>query len=245
MRNLMKMERYQLLRNPVYWLCLAAVFLSGFLTADTYLPEVLGPGGGAATCLADIFNGMVYDSTFLLILVSCVLALLLGQDFSHRTIDHQISAGHSRLGVMLAKSITYLMAFHLVLLSYPLAGCLREFPRFGLGAGGTLLWQALRGVGYSLLLNSGMLLVAVALCCYLKSAAKSVAATAVASFAISLYFAYGTQLELPVAFLPIYQIRQAVTSSRYLLPGALAVGCAWTAGLLLICWASLRRCDLK
>ena len=241
MRNLLKMERYQLLRNPLYWLCLAAVFFSGFSMADTYLPEVLGPSGGPATCLADVFNGMVYDSTFLLILASCAL----GRDFSLRTIDHEICAGHSRLSVLLAKSATYLMAFHLVLLSYPLAGCLREYSRFGLGEGNSFLWQALKGVIYSLLLNSGMLLVAVALCCWLKNAAMAAAATAVASFAISLYFAYGTQLELPVAFLPIYQIRQAVTSARDLLPGALAVGCAWPAALMLLSWAGFRRCDLK
>lgn len=64
MRNLLKMERYQLSHNFLYWCGVVGIFLIGFFTAETYVPEVMGPTGGAATSLADIFNGMVYDSTF-------------------------------------------------------------------------------------------------------------------------------------------------------------------------------------
>ena len=81
MNNLLKMEKYQLSHNIFYWCGLIGIFLIGFFTADTYVPEAMGPMGGAATSLADIFNGMVYDSTFLLIIISSILALILGQDF--------------------------------------------------------------------------------------------------------------------------------------------------------------------
>ena len=64
---------------------------SGFFTADTYVPEVMGPAGGKASSLADIFNGMVYDSTFLLIIISGLLALSFGQEFSGRTITLEVS----------------------------------------------------------------------------------------------------------------------------------------------------------
>ena len=64
MNNLLKMEKYQLSHNIFYWCGLIGIFLIGFFTADTYVPEAMGPMGGAATSLADIFNGMVYDSTF-------------------------------------------------------------------------------------------------------------------------------------------------------------------------------------
>ena len=74
-----------------------------FFTADTYVPEAMGPMGGAATSLADIFNGMVYDSTFLLIIISSILALILGQEFSSRTIDLVVNAGHSRKPFSLLK----------------------------------------------------------------------------------------------------------------------------------------------
>lgn len=65
MNNLLKMEKYQLSHNIFYWCGLIGIFLIGFFTADTYVPEAMGPMGGAATSLADIFNGMVYDSTCL------------------------------------------------------------------------------------------------------------------------------------------------------------------------------------
>lgn len=77
MSNLLKMERYQLSHNFLYWCGMVGIFLIGFFTAETYVPEVMGTTGGAATSLADIFNGMVYDSTFLLILMSSILALIL------------------------------------------------------------------------------------------------------------------------------------------------------------------------
>ena len=54
------------------------IFILGFFTADTYVTEVMGPTEEIASSLADIFNGMVYDSTFLLIIMSAILALILG-----------------------------------------------------------------------------------------------------------------------------------------------------------------------
>ena len=114
MNNLLKMEKYQLSHNIFYWCGLIGIFLIGFFTADTYVPEAMGPMGGAATSLADIFNGMVYDSTFLLIIISSILALILGQEFSSRTIDLEVNAGHSRKTIFFAKVISYLIAFNIM-----------------------------------------------------------------------------------------------------------------------------------
>ena len=121
MSNLLKMERYQLSHNFLYWCGMVGIFLIGFFTAETYVPEVMGTTGGAATSLADIFNGMVYDSTFLLILMSSILALILGQEFSYRTVDLEITAGHSRKSIFFSKVITYLIAFNVMALVYPIA----------------------------------------------------------------------------------------------------------------------------
>ena len=112
MSNLLKMERYQLSHNFLYWCGMVGIFLIGFFTAETYVPEVMGTTGGAATSLADIFNGMVYDSTFLLILMSSILALILGQEFSYRIVDLEITVGHSRKSIFFSKVITYLIAFN-------------------------------------------------------------------------------------------------------------------------------------
>jgi hypothetical protein len=132
MEKLLKMEKYQFLHNFVYWCGMIGIFVLGFFTADTYVPEVMGPAGGKASSLADIFNGMVYDSTFLLIIISGLLALSFGQEFSGRTITLEVSAGHSRSKIFTGKIISYLIAFHIMALVYPVAGCIREFGKFGM-----------------------------------------------------------------------------------------------------------------
>lgn len=105
MKKLLKMEKYQFLHNFIYWCGMIGIFVLGFFTAETYVPEVMGPAGGKASSLADIFNGMVYDSTFLLIIISGLLALSFGQEFSGRTITLEVSAGHSRSKIFTGKII--------------------------------------------------------------------------------------------------------------------------------------------
>ena len=131
MDKLLKLEKYQLLHNSIYWCGMIGIFILGFFTADTYVTEVMGPTEEIASSLADIFNGMVYDSTFLLIIMSAILALILGQEFSKRTINLEVSAGHSRKQIFTSKIISYLIAFNLMALVYPVSGCIREFGRFG------------------------------------------------------------------------------------------------------------------
>lgn len=140
MDKLLKLEKYQLLHNSIYWCGMIGIFILGFFTADTYVTEVMGPTEEIASSLADIFNGMVYDSTFLLIIMSAILALILGQEFSKRTINLEVSAGHSRKQIFTSKIISYLIAFNLMALVYPVSGCIREFGRFGVADVGMLLF---------------------------------------------------------------------------------------------------------
>ena len=217
MNNLLKMEKYQLSHNIFYWCGLIGIFLIGFFTADTYVPEAMGPMGGAATSLADIFNGMVYDSTFLLIIISSILALILGQEFSSRTID----------------------------LVYPVAGCIRESVRFGITEAGNLCYQVSKAILYSLLLNSATFLIAIWIVFWLRSSARAIAVTALVTFVLSLYLGYGMMFDLPVAFLATYQIREAVFSVTYFLPWAILVGVVWIVALITFSWISFRKCELK
>lgn len=245
MGNLLKMERYRLLHNSFYWCGITCIFFMGLLTADTYLPEVMGAPGRAAASLADIFNGMVYDSTFLLILVSGILSSILGQEFSCRTIDLEISAGHSRISIFVSKVISYLGAFNLMALVYPVAGCMREVTRFGIDDPGALIYHIIKAVIYSFLLNSVTFLIAVLICYCLRSFSKALSVTAIITFAFSLYLGYGMMLDLPVSFLAIYQIRAAVTTTAFFQTPAVITGILWISGLLFFSWISFRKCDLK
>lgn len=244
MRNLLKMERYQLLHNKIYWLALLGVFLMGYFTAESYEIEWGGPYGGAAS-LIEIFNGMVYDSALPLVVLGSLLALLLGQEFAARTIDLEICAGHPRGHIFFSKVITYLAAFNIMAILYPVAGCIREYSKFGFG-GAMPFWSgAIKGIAYSFLLNSGMFLIAVLCCFCFRNGALSSALTAGIMFALSAYFGYGAMWGLPVFFLPTYQIREAIISSTAFLPMCLLVGVVWLIVLTAASWRVFRKCDLK
>ena len=57
MDKLLKLEKYQLLHNSIYWCGMIGIFILGFFTADTYVTEVMGSTEEIASSLADIFNG--------------------------------------------------------------------------------------------------------------------------------------------------------------------------------------------
>lgn len=227
MDKLLKLEKYQLLHNSIYWCGMIGIFILGFFTADTYVTEVMGPTEEIASSLADIFNGMVYDSTFLLIIMSAILALILGQEFSKRTINLEVSAGHSRKQIFTSKIISYLIAFNLMALVYPVSGCIREFGRFGVADVGMFFYNIIKAIIYSCLLNSAIFLIAILI------------------FGLSLYLGYGMMLRLPVGFLPTYQIRIVVSMKTFFQPIAILVGCIWSGILVLLSWIKFCKCDFK
>ena len=169
MSNLLKMERYQLSHNFLYWCGMVGIFLIGFFTAETYVPEVMGTTGG----------------------------------------------------------------------------CIREFFRFGFIDGGNFIYQAAKAVLYSLLLNSATFFIAIWICFSLRNSAKAIAVTAVTTFVLSLYLGFGMMLKFPVAFLPTYQIREAVTSTAIFQPFPILIGIVWVVTLLILSWCSFRKCELK
>ena len=197
MHNLLKMDKYQLIRNRLFWAGMVGVFLLGFFTAETHVPEFLGPGGGVATSLTDILDGMVYDSTFILVLLSCLIAVMLGQEFSSRTIDQEIAAGHSRLEIFFSKLIVYLTAFNIMALVFPIAGCIREWTRFGMADLQEFLFHFLKAGVYSFLLTSIMFMIPIFCCYFFRNKTKAVAVTAFLLFVSSLYLGYGMKLGLP------------------------------------------------
>ena len=76
-------------------------------------------------------------------------------------------------------------------------------------------------------------------------AAKAIAVTAVTTFVLSLYLGFGMMLKFPVAFLPTYQIREAVTSTAIFQPFPILIGIVWVVTLLILSWCSFRKCELK
>lgn len=246
MSNLLRMEKYHLLHNRIYWFGLAGVFLIGFFTADTYVQDIINDVSGVTTIsLSGIFDRMVYDSTFLLIIISCLLALILGQEFSNRTIALEITAGHSRKEIFISKVIVYLIFFNIMAVVYPIAGCLKEYGHFGISDVGNFLYHVGKDIFYSVLLNSATFLIAIWICFCLKNAAKSVAVTVAVVFVLSLYLGYGMMMKFPVGFLPTYQIRAAVSTIDFMLFPAVITGILWIGTLTILSWRNFRTSDLK
>ena len=245
MNNLLKMERFHLFHNRTYWLSAFLIFMLGFMTADTYLSELFGPEEGIACSLGDVLGGMVYDSTFLLVIVTCILALILGQEFSFRTIHQEISAGHSRSAIFMSKTAVYLIAFNLLALIYPIAGCVREFSRFGLSDIGSFFSVFAKAAANSFLLNSSVFLIPVFCCFALRSMSKALFATVLITFVSSLYLGYGMMLKLPIWFLPTFQIRAVITGAGVFSIESLAVAAGWDAVLIFVSWKIFSSCDLQ
>lgn len=245
MYNLLKMDRYQLMRNRIFLSSIIGILFLGFFIADTYLPEVMGPGGGPAASLTEIMEGMVYDSTFLLVLISSLLSLLLGQEFTHRTIDQEICAGHPRANVFAGKVITYLAAFNLMALIYPVGGCIREFSRFGIDDNGIFFYHVIKVLLNSIMINSAFLMIPIFFCFCFRRAEKAIAVTALVTFITCLYLGYGMMLGFPVRFLPTFQIREVLINTSFIRTEGIIVAFIWLGILLPASWRVFRKCELK
>ena len=245
MENLMKMMRYQTLRDGIAWAVMAIMVLFGFFMADGYLDNVMGQADRAAKSLDDVFGGMVYDSTFLLVILSALLALRVGQAFSGRTIDLLVSAGHRRSAIYTTLVLNNLLVFNLAALLYPCVGTLRELGHFAGHLDAAAFVVIAKVALYALLLNSAVFLLVIALSIWLRAALPAMAVAALGVFALALYMGYGMMMNLPVAFLPIAQVRFVAEEGGLLQQGALLVGAIWSVVGVFLGWVGFRRCDLK
>lgn len=239
------MEQYQLLHNKIYWGGMFGTFIIGLFNSETYLTEVMGPIGGEVTSLTELFNGMVYDSTFLLIIISTLLAFVLGQEFQNRTINSEIFAGYNRRDIFISKVCSYVISFNIMAILYPISGCIREYMRYGIENVGLFFYNITRTIIYCFFLHSTVFLIPVYFCCLFRNTAKAVSVTAIVTFVISLYLGYGMLLKLPVSFLPIYQIREVVTSTKIFMSGSFIVGIIWWFILIISSRCLFLNCDLK
>lgn len=81
-----------------------------------------------------------------------------------------------------------------------------------------IFYNVTKAIVYSLLLNSGIFLIAILICCYLQDVVRATSVTAIIIFALSLYLGYGMMLQLPVAFY------------RFIRSGSLSAGTHFSAG---------------
>lgn len=126
MGNLLKYEWYGLRHNPVFWLIMAVSCVFGILMFGPDSLENTPMVPGIPYDLQGIFMSITADGSCpILIIAGAFTAMLLGQRFSDRTIDHEITAGHSRISIYASQCMVGLIVPNTALLLALLAGCLR------------------------------------------------------------------------------------------------------------------------
>ena len=264
MSNLMKHRWYELRHNGIFWLTLVicfafTLFLIG-LVGDHYMTDTPMVEGVTHDWLG-LFQNAAADCIFLLLILSGTFtALILGQQFSNRTIDQEIAAGHSRAELFASQCVIGFAVPNLTILSAILVGCLCWAGRVPMPSVSVALPFLLRVLVLHLLLNFSLFSACMVFVVFFRDAAKTMAFSALfllvacwtmPALASSLAKAPGTiypqtptiALLLHPAFLIRYALYSNLTLSQGLLSAAVAVG--WSALFLCCAYCVFRRCELK
>lgn len=214
MNNLMQMEWFRMKYNRFFIGSALLSILYGLLASKSYIADLTTHKDAIG-----IFYAMVYDSTVWLVLFSAIVALLMGQDFSNRTIHLEVVAGHSRMAIFFSKCLIYLAVFNLLMLLGPVVGSMRM--SFQLGWGNSWnhdILYILRVILLSVLLNSAVFSVCIFLAFLFKDSAKTVSVSMVVLFISAMCIAYAGPLGwyevVPwLRLLPMNQIRVSLAFS--------------------------------
>ncbi|AIQ21053.1 hypothetical protein H70357_33530 [Paenibacillus sp. FSL H7-0357] len=214
MNNLMQMEWYRLKYNKFFIGCSLLCIIYGVFASKGYVADLT-----TRVDAIGIFTAMVYDSTIWLVLFSAIAALLIGQDFTNRTIHLEVVAGHSRIKIFISKCLIYLAVFNILMLISPIVGSIRM--SFLLGWGDS--WNndvlyILRVVGFSVLLNSAVFSVCIFFAFIFRDSARTVSVSMIVLFVSAMCIAYAGPMgwydSLPwLRFLPMNQIRTSLAYS--------------------------------
>lgn len=208
MKRLIKKDLYQIKHNKIILLSLLALVLMGALGANGYILDLKNRSDAVG-----IFDAMVFDSTIIVILVTLIISSLLGIEFRNRTINNDIYLGFSRKDIFFSKIIAYLIIYNLLILVFPIAGCIRMIPMLGFGMNGIL--HIIEVILYSILLNSAMYAVCIFIAFICRDIGKTLTLSAIYILSFSLLMAYGKPGGLfdkvkILNFLPLVEIRYVV-----------------------------------
>lgn len=211
MQKLIKKDLYQIKHNKVILFSLLAIVLIGIFSADGYILDLRSSHDAVG-----IFDAMVFDSTFIVILATLITSSLIGVEFRNRTINNDIYLGNPRKEIFISKIIAYLIVYNLLIVIFPVAGCIRMIPKLGFGANITSgILHILKLIFYSILLNSAMYSVCIFIAFLCRDVGKTLTLSAIYILSFSLLMAYGKPAGLfdkvkILNLLPLIEIRYVV-----------------------------------
>lgn len=110
MINLFKLEVYKLKRNKSFLLIACAVIIF----------EVFYVINNGSLVGIEAFKHSMYDVSTTMLLGAILTGLFVGNDFTTRIINQEVTAGHSRLKILISKSVIFYCSVEVITILYPI-----------------------------------------------------------------------------------------------------------------------------
>ncbi|RGB75941.1 ABC transporter permease [Anaerococcus nagyae] len=248
MKHLMKKDFYQIRHNKFLIISFIAILLLGVFSSSGYLLDL-----NSRKDAIGIFDAMVYDSTVIVILATIIITSVMGTEFKNRTVNNDIYIGNSRSSIFWSKIIVYMFAYNLIILIYPIAGCIRMGMNIGFGSTLYLnIAHIAKIMFFSIILNSAMYSVCIFLVFIFKDIAKSLSLSIIYIFSFALLIAYGKPMGLfdkivVLNYIPIQQIRDILYANLSIVDEMISLGSGIVIFTVftLISLNAFKRYDLK
>lgn len=121
MFNLLKVELYKLKKFQLGYIAILFMAVVGYLYGDNRIGNKVFE---MTDNTAIAFSHVVSDNSFVFI-IAIVTALFIGKDFSNRTICNEIKLGHSRLHILLSRTVVVCMfavLLHVIFIIFTIIG---------------------------------------------------------------------------------------------------------------------------
>lgn len=154
MINLINSELYRLKRQRLIPVLVIAVAAISAFSAFSELSQ-LSASGIIANGKSSFSNA--FQDIFMLFAIAVFAGFYIGSDFSNRTIQAELSRGHSRLDIILSKAFVFSISASVIMLLYPVTACLVYTLNFGWGEpfGMASVFYILRTAILGSVLNAG------------------------------------------------------------------------------------------
>lgn len=117
MLNLIKLELYKLRKQHTFKIILISVIAIAAFSAysEIRLLSADGLSGSGKAAFANAFQDI-----FMLFMSAIFAGFYIGSDFSNKTIQSQLSQGHSRLDILLSKALIFFVGASIIMLLHPI-----------------------------------------------------------------------------------------------------------------------------
>ena len=261
MSNLFKCRWFTLRHNRILWMtCLICFVFAIVIIGPHYLTDAQMVAG-ASNNFQGLFMASTADCIFPLLIISGTFTvMILGRQFSDRTVGQEIAAGHSRMEIFLSECLVGFILPGATSLLAILLGCIRWVGCMPLSPILTAVPYFVRTILLLLILSFSLFSPCILFLMLFRDAVKAMAASAfflfflcfimaasLGSSAIVPGTAYTVAPTLPLLLNPDFLMRYVLYSTLTPAQGlwAVCVAVVWMALFLSMAYGIFRRCELK